>query len=143
MGLPPRLDSGRQLVERDAVDLRNRVVAYRVALGIEPGALDRRRLLELCRERGRRLEERLRYHRLDEQQLSAAEAPDEGLVEGLSIELSRRPVDPVHTHPRNGLVSWRDVVPRDEAGVRDDGVGPTRDRHDIILVRHVEVEVEM
>ena len=32
------------------------------------------------------------------------ESPDERLVEGLSIELSRRSVDPVHTHPRDRLV---------------------------------------
>ena len=66
MGLPRRLDSGRQLVERDAVDLRDGVVTDRVALGVESGALYRLRLLELHRERGRRrLEDRLRDHRLE------------------------------------------------------------------------------
>src|SRR6185369_15849441 len=113
------------LIERDAVDLRDGVVADRIPLRIEPRTLDRLRLLELRRERGRRLEERLRDHRLDEQELSAMEAPDERLVEGLSVELSRRPVDPVHTHPRDRLVPWRDVVLRDEAGFRDDRVRTT------------------
>src|SRR6186713_3337851 len=110
----------RQVVERDAVDLGGRIVADRIPLGIEPGALYRLRLLELRRERPRRLEERLRDHRLDELDLSATEAPDERLVEGLSIELSRRRIDPVHTHRGDRLVPGRDVVLRDEAGVRDD-----------------------
>src|SRR5689334_10309967 len=78
--------SRRQLVQRDAVDLRDGVVADRVPLGIEARALHRLRLLQLLRERRRRLEERLRDHRLDELKLAAMEAPDERLVEGLSIE---------------------------------------------------------
>jgi RNA polymerase sigma factor (sigma-70 family) len=65
----------------------------RVPLGIETSLLHRLRLLELHRERRRRLEERLRDHRLDEQKLFHDGSPDERLVEGLSIELSRRLVE--------------------------------------------------